>query len=257
MTSDIRAQVAKYYDCQPMAFDDIPFYKKQIPSPNCSILELGCGTGRVLLPLVGSCGYIHGIDHSAEMLSICHTKLENAKIPFQKANVELGDISDFDLGRKFDLIIAPFRVMQNLDADEEVEGMFQCIKKHLKPGGTCILNVFKPLSDPDTLRATWCRQTEMFNWEFKTETGRITSHDIRPRMDLERMVIYPELIYRLYEGEKLVDEAVLKIAMRCYYPDQFIQLIESHEFTMTGRWGGYSGETYGEGSELVVRFTNK
>ncbi len=66
---------------------------------------------------------------------------------------------------------------------------------------------------------------------------------------------YPELIYRFYQGEQLVEETVLSIAMRCYYPEEFLALIECHGFRITGKWGGYAGEVYGEGGELVAAFT--
>jgi hypothetical protein len=49
-------------------------------------------------------------------------------------------------------------------------------------------------------------------------------------MDQNRMILYPELIYRRYQGEGLVDKAVLKIAMKCYYPEEFEQLIARQGF---------------------------
>jgi hypothetical protein len=42
--------------------------------------------------------------------------------------------------------------------------------------------------------------------------------------------------------------------MRCYYPDEFTALITKHGFRVIERWGGYAGEPYGEGMELIVRF---
>ena len=76
MTMDIRAEAASYYDLNPNTPNDVPFYRAKIPSPAAHVLELGCGTGRVLLPLAESCGYIHGIDLSDAMLAICQTKLQ-------------------------------------------------------------------------------------------------------------------------------------------------------------------------------------
>jgi hypothetical protein len=51
-----------------------------------------------------------------------------------------------------------------------------------------------------------------------------------------------------------VDEAVLKIAMRCYYPADLVGLVQSAGFVVRQKWGGYAGEPYGLGTELVVAF---
>ena len=73
-------------------------------------------------------------------------------------------------------------------------------------------------------------------------------------MDPEQMILYPELIYRRYEQDEVVEEAILRIVMRCYYPDAFEALIEAHGFRIKHRWCGYHSEKYGEGPELVVEF---
>ena len=64
MPRDPRARAAQYYDANPVFPNDIPFYRGRIPSLRAKVLELGCGTGRVLVSLLDRCGYIHGIDHS-------------------------------------------------------------------------------------------------------------------------------------------------------------------------------------------------
>ena len=64
----------------------------------------------------------------------------------------------------------------------------------------------------------------------------------------------PGPIYRTYDAEALFEETILPIVMRCYYPDEFVSLIQDHGFTMTNRWAEYAGEGYGEGPELVVEF---
>ena len=254
MNTDIRIQAAKYYDLNPDPPKDISFYRSRISSADDRLLELGCGTGRVLLPLAEICGYIQGLDLSEAMIAVCRKKLMAAGIPASKARVELGDISNFALNQEFDLILAAYRVLQNVETDTAVEGLFECVRHHLAPNGSCILNVFNPKHDPDTLRREWCTDTEKLSWEVNIEGGRVKCHERRPRMDPDKLVLYPELIYRCYQGKKLVDEAVLKIAMRCYYPEEFVQLIVRYGFRILNRWGGYAGEPYGKGPELVVQF---
>ncbi len=254
MSIDIRLEAARYYDSNPGTPDDIPFYQALLPTSDCSILELGCGTGRVTLPLIPCCHDIFGIDNSSAMLAICRQKLAASAVPPSKAQVAEADITNFDLGRRFDFIIAPFRVLQNLETDLEVDGLFRGIHRHLAPDGTCILNVFQPMYDPDTLRQKWVVPGEKMEWEAPVEGGTITCSSRRARMAPEHFVLYPELIYRTFVAGKLSEEVVLKLVMRCYYPDTFERLILDQGFKVLNRWGGYAGEPYGQGPELVIQF---
>ena len=256
MSDDIREAVAQYYDSHPQFPDDIPFYKRLIASPEASMLELGCGTGRVLVPLASECGFIQGIDSSAAMLAICRAKLRQAKLPASRASVARGDITNFRLDRTFDLVIAPFRVLQNLESDEQLDGLFAGIRAHLSDRGSCVLNAFRPRWERDELLRRWVNERETLNWEVPCEGGRVTCHDVRPRLRRDPLVLYPELIWRRYRGDEVAEEVKLQIAMRCYYPGDLEALITSHGFRILDRWGGYAGEQYGEGPELVIRFTH-
>lgn len=100
--------------------------------------------------------------------------------------------------------------------------------------------------------------------EHETEYARVTlsngdvlsSSDSRKKMDAEKQVLHPEIIHRLYRDGKLIDEHINPICMRYYYPDEFKELITRHGFKITAIWGGYKGETYGEGREFVVAFSH-
>ena len=254
MPVDFRTEVAKYYDCSPMQPDDVEFYKSRLPSPDSTVLELGCGTGRVLVPLMEHCSYIHGIDVSEAMLALCRKKLQALSASKKRCIVQPGNITDLNLGGSFDLITAPFRVFQNLETDDEVNGFFQTVKNHMAPGATCILTAFRPSLDREALAVEWARGEEILSWEAPIEGGRVTCHERRKGADPEKQVAYTDLVYRRYRGEQLEDEAVLNLLMRYYYPDEFAAIIENHGFQIVNRWGGYAGEPYGEGPELVVQF---
>src|SRR5712691_11179931 len=255
MSGDIRAEAAQYYDVNPTIPDDIAFYHARLPSADASVLELGCGTGRVLLPLAASCGSIHGIDQSQAMLTRCFQKMGAAGLPPTKAQAELGDITNFTLGRTFDLIIAPYRVFQLLETDAQVEGLFRCLRAHLAPDGSCILNVFHPPGGFERVQQAWGTATEVVQWEVTVDGVRLRCVERRSRLDLERRILYPELVYHRSVGGTWVEDAVLKIPRQCYTPDAFEQVIRNHGFHIVQHWGGYAGERYGEGPELVVQFT--
>lgn len=251
---DPRKNTARFYDIVSHPINDVPFYLERIKALKTkNILELGCGTGRVLVPLAKACQKIVGIDYSHEMLEVCKEKV--AKAGLSNTLTVQGDISNLNFGKTFDLVIAPYRVLQALETDEEVNGFFETVSNHLKTSGRGIVNVFKPKMSAAEIRSSWCQPGEIINQEIDLEDGSRLLYSFRQhKMDKEKLVLYPDMIYRRYVNNILVEEVIHSIKMRCYYPGEFKQLIENKGFTITGLWGGYNNEQYGAGPELVIEF---
>jgi hypothetical protein len=190
------------------------------------------------------------------MVERCQARLLDAGIGTARAAATIGDITDLALGRRFDLVIAPFRVFQNLTTEPQVAGLVATVRSHLAPGGRAILNAFRPYADPPTLVATWSNLQEDLDWERAVEGDRITCSVRRAGISTDPLVLYPDLIYRRYRREALAEEAVSSIAMRCWYPDELEARVAKEGFTILERWGGYAGETYGAGPELILAFTD-
>ena len=240
---------AEYYDAFEWSLDDVNFYC-QFVSENSEVLELGCGTGRVSLPLSKKCKSLTGVEIAKPMLERAQAKDVDSSVEFV-----FGDMTSLDLKKTFDLIIAPYRVLQCLEEKEQVSGLFDVIRKHLKEDGLAILNVFNPSLSKEDMKDKWTTPGEKFNGEVQLENGDLLKiWDTRHRIDTENQVLHPEIIYRRYKGKELVDHHVNPICMRYYYPDEFKELIQGEGFEIVDLWGGYLGEEYGEGSELVVSF---
>jgi hypothetical protein len=124
----------------------------------------------------------------------------------------------------------------------------------MNSSGTCILNAFNPYAKWETISFDWAEPVEELEWQVPYKDGTLYRYCRRSRVDTHNMVLYPDLIYRLKKDGNLVEEAVLSIAMRCHYPESFEALIKGHKFQIQGKWGGYNGQVYGEGPELVIQF---
>ncbi|HUJ41287.1 MAG TPA: class I SAM-dependent methyltransferase [Candidatus Acidoferrales bacterium] len=143
---DENASIAEFYDATLVYQErkDIEFYVEEGRRSGGPVLELGCGTGRVLLPTARAGVEITGLDSSANMLARCRTKVD-AEAEAVRARVTLvrGDLADFDLGREFALITIPFRPFQHLLTVEEQLGCLRASRRHLGPRGRLIFDVFQ------------------------------------------------------------------------------------------------------------------
>ena len=112
--------------------EDLPFWLDMAAEYRGPILELGCGTGRVLIPLVQAGYRLIGLDHDRSMLSELRA---NASVALQEdPSLIQADMGAFQFGCRFGLIILPCNTLSTLPPDLR-QRMLQLVKQHLLPGG--------------------------------------------------------------------------------------------------------------------------
>ena len=135
------------YDHVPLYLErsDVAFYVEEAKSSRGPVLELGCGTGRILIPIARAGSTIVGLDSSKQMLERCRANLarEPAAVQ-QRVTLHQHDMHDFDLGAQFSLIIAPFRVFQHLTTIAAQLRFLATVARHLAPQGRFVFDVFNP-----------------------------------------------------------------------------------------------------------------
>ena len=137
-------QWAEVYDSvYAYVTDDIPFYIDEARSAGGSVLELGCGTGRVAIPIAQAGIEIVGLDSSPAMLEVARRKAEKASGARGLRLVE-ADMRDFSLNEVFDLVIIPFRGFYSLHSVEDQVRTLANVRGHLAPGGKLAFNIFVP-----------------------------------------------------------------------------------------------------------------
>ncbi|MFJ5673598.1 class I SAM-dependent methyltransferase [Streptomyces sp. NPDC093097] len=119
--------------------DDIADHLLTLTHPGADVLELGVGTGRIALPLV-ECGFaVHGVDASEQMLARL-----TAKDPHQRVTSTLGDFTTLDLGRTFDVVLAPFNALCCAMTVDEQIAMAHAMARHTAPDGHVVVETFDP-----------------------------------------------------------------------------------------------------------------
>jgi SAM-dependent methyltransferase len=132
---------------------DVAFFVEMAQASGGPVLEVGCGTGRVLIPTARAGIEITGLDLSPFMLAVCRRNLAQESAETQaRVRLVAGDMRNFDLDREFALVTLPFRPFQHLTSVEDQIACLRTIHRHLAPGGKLVLDLFNPsiplLADP-------------------------------------------------------------------------------------------------------------
>jgi ubiquinone/menaquinone biosynthesis C-methylase UbiE len=148
-------EYAPFYDwenARTLGRRDVPFWRRVALEAGGPVLELGCGTGRVSLPLVRAGAHLVGIDRSRAMLQRLRKAITvgssrspsgpgrtdwSAKGPRPSLHLIRGDIRWLPFeDSSFDAVIAPYGILQSLLADRDLSDALASVARVLKPGGT-------------------------------------------------------------------------------------------------------------------------
>ena len=150
MTGDEYAAVAEYYDFVPAYREraDVAFYVDAARASAGPVLEVGCGTGRVLIPTARAGIEVVGLDASPQMLHMCRSRLQREP-PDVQARVRLleGDMRRFTVDRSFALAMIPFRPFQHLLTVSDQLACLTNIHRHLAGEGRLVFDIFNPSLD--------------------------------------------------------------------------------------------------------------
>jgi len=213
---------AKYYDAAYAAKQDLvdaPFYVELARKHGGPVLEIGCGTGRLLLPITREDVEIHGVDNSPAMLDVLKTRVENEP-PEVRRRILLhqGDMREFRLSGKYPLVIMPFRPLQHMHCVEDQVRALATAAFHLQGAGIFAFDVFYPKFD--LISKGVDEEVLELEWPADSDGNRIVRRYIRKEsIDKIRQMFQFTFVFRTYEGDNLVREETEPFALSYYtYP---------------------------------------
>jgi SAM-dependent methyltransferase len=144
MSTDNYDRIARFYDvdmARNMRFDDIAFYADLCAARPGRALELGCGSGRILLELLARGIDIMGVDGSAGMLRELQRKAaERGLAP----NVVQMDLRRLALPGTFSVVLCPYSLITYLTGDDDAARLLLAIERLLEPDGALVVDAFVP-----------------------------------------------------------------------------------------------------------------
>lgn len=245
---DEYAAAAEFYDFVGpyRTRHDIGFFVEAARASAGPVLELGCGTGRVLIPTARAGARIAGLDASSSMLAVCRQKLENEPEDVQsRATLVRGDMRRFDLRRQFELVTIPFRPFQHLLTVEDQLACLAAIHRHLVPGGRLVLDVFNPaidrLTGPLTAPASYVEEVH-----FTLADGRQVLRRVRiVGRDLLKQVHDIDFDYLVTNPDGCQEKRIHRTKMRYLFPYEAEHLLARSGFAVEDLFSDYDKSPYG------------
>jgi SAM-dependent methyltransferase len=138
---------APFYDwenAQTVARRDVGFWRRLAAAQTGPILELGCGTGRLTVPVARTGARVVGIDRSTPMLARARQRLRRARV---RALLLRGDIRHLPFRRRtrFDLVMAPYGMLQSLTTDRDLRLTIEAAHAVLRRGGLFAIDLVPDL----------------------------------------------------------------------------------------------------------------
>jgi SAM-dependent methyltransferase len=125
--------------------DDLPFYRTLADERGGPVLDLGCGTGRLLVPLLRDGHVVVGVDRAPAMLARAQARLTRLAAPVRRRGLLVrGDLRTLGFARRFAFAVSAFHSIQHLYSDEELVAGFHSIAGALIPGGWFAFDSFAP-----------------------------------------------------------------------------------------------------------------
>jgi SAM-dependent methyltransferase len=176
---------------------DLPLWEELAAAHDGPILELGCGSGRVSSHLTRRGHEVCGLDFDPRLIEAL-------------ADAELGDARDFELDRRFGLVLAPMQVIQLLASADERKRCLRCVATHLAPGGLAAFAIVESMPEPVDSASPLPDTRELDGWIYSSLPidARVDADSIHVRRLRQTVSPQGELEEELHE----VDLRVLNAA---------------------------------------------
>lgn len=214
------------------------FYRSLAAERGGRVLELGCGTGRLPLPLARDGHEVTGVDLSGSMLATARAKADAAGLPITWLR---DDMAQLDLGRRFDLVIVSCNSLAHLLTADALVGCLRTIRRHMEPWGAFAFDVVNP-----NLKRLSRPPAERLRRAHSVGSG-VRVHE-RAFYDPDRQILEARWRIHSSDGEVLLEP----LRLRQIFPSELPEALAGAGLRLSHRFGDFEGGRFGSASRNQV-----
>jgi len=236
---------AQFYDWLYSDADDVHFHLNLAKRFGGPVLEPMCGTARLMVPLARAGFCVVGIDTHDGMLKLARENIsgENAEVR-KRLELHKMDMRDFDLKRKFKLVIVAFNGFPHLLLPADQDRAVSCMARHLDPTGALVIAV-RNLKAPGTAHPEQLDMTKDLGSGHLSRYSTITEVKDHPLMRVK-------FRYELYPADGMIDNRESVFDIRILQANQLKALMEGAGLCVAESYGGHHGEPLTPKSDWII-----
>lgn len=225
------------------SFHDYDFFHQLLAQNPGPALDVGCGTGRLLVPLLKAGFEVDGVDISPDLLAICRKNAEHEGLKprlFQQAMQEL------NLPHIYQSVLVPcdafYLVVDRSEAIETLDRFYN----HLEPGGLLAFTLPSPFEEdgPD-----WNNGSFAEGWTHSSQFDRPDGSQIEEAILVEQFdrieqIITGQVRFRVLEAGKVVQEEIYPWNGRHYFRNEVLVMLENAGFIDISVYGDFTSDPY-------------
>lgn len=251
-------QIARFYDLTHASLTaDLPLILQLASQADGPVLELGCGSGRLLLPLARAGYSVTGLDLSAGMLDRARARVAQEPTAVQaRVTLHQADMTSFALpdASPFGLIIIPYNTLLHLDTAQAVAALRQAWH-YLGGNGRLFIDLANPVDIANTPEDALLSLENVLT---DPETGELIVHLASNRLDTAGQTLHITWIYDVSAPNGgPVHRTVAQSAYHYRYPHQLELLLQEAGYQLLHLWGDYDQSPYDEPSDRLLILAGK
>jgi ubiquinone/menaquinone biosynthesis C-methylase UbiE len=242
-------EYAPFYDwenARTLGRRDVPFWRTVARGAHGPVLELGCGTGRIAVPLARVGVTLIGVDRSDAMLARARRRVARAGLT-QRVRLIRGDIRQLPFpARSFSTVLAPYGVLQSLLRERDLAAALTSVHGVLQSGGTFGLELVADLPAWEEYR----RRISLKGWRGRPGGSRVTLVETVRQDRVRRLTIFDQEFIERSGRRRMTRRFAL--AFRTLSVPQMARRLEKAGFTITALLGDYQGGRWDPRADVWV-----
>ena len=244
-------RIAPFYDIEHSQFDaDLDMYRNFAQLRSGTLLELACGSGRLLLPLAGDGYELMGVDSSASMLKLAQEALEQAGLA-ERCRLVQQDICTMELGQTFSMAFVALGSFAHLSSRRQQQQALASIRAHLTVGGLFILDI----SNADVRYMEHLSGQVLHQGTWPQEDGTMVTHFVSPASSTTQHLLELTHFYDVHIQGGPVQRTVITTHLYLFERAEMELLLERAGFAIKDIYGDYDLSRYEHESSRMIFLT--